>query len=283
LGDGRIDVAGAGVSNDAILDAVGGVAGVEGGLMEDGELVLREGARGREVSGLFDPDSASEETFPVVGGGSGDDAVEVGGITLSLHKTLPASGGAPAPVGLCGGSIVEGGDDGLGLDGGLVDGAISEVDDLFRVAEGEASVGHGALVTGVGGRDSVALANGACHEAIPGTSGEAAVADSHKPVVPAGDGHPDLELDRGVGNRRDGADDAAECGQIIERSAGCAVVDGRQISFFNARERDGGVGEFETGEALADFGAGGRGEDREREESRDGKRCVPNRTQTYSK
>src|ERR1700754_807907 len=36
LGDSRIEAAGEGVSNDAILDAVGCVTGIEGGLMEDG-------------------------------------------------------------------------------------------------------------------------------------------------------------------------------------------------------------------------------------------------------
>ena len=40
LGDSGIEVAGEGVPDDAILDAVGRVAGFEGGLVKDGELFV---------------------------------------------------------------------------------------------------------------------------------------------------------------------------------------------------------------------------------------------------
>ena len=53
-----IEVAGDGVPDDAILDAVRCVAGIEGSLMEDGELLLRQRTGWCEVGGLFDPDGA---------------------------------------------------------------------------------------------------------------------------------------------------------------------------------------------------------------------------------
>jgi hypothetical protein len=70
---------------------------------------------------------------------------------------------------------------------------------------------------------------------------------------------------------------------MVEWTTGCAVVDGREISFFNARERDGGVGEFETGEALADFSVDRYGEYGDCEERREGDRCVSNGAPTDRK
>jgi len=137
-----------------------------------------------------------------------------------------------------------------------MDGAVSEVDELFRVAESEAGVGDGAFVSSICGSDGVSLPNGARHEVIPEASGEATVADRHEPVIPAGDGHPDFELDDRVGNRRDCAGDAAERGQMVEWTTGSAIVDRRKITLFNAGDGDGGVGEFETGETFADFSVG---------------------------
>ena len=101
----------------------------------------------------------AREAFPVVGGSSGDDAVEVVGVALGFHEALLASGGAAFPVGALLRLAVEGGDDRFGFYGGLVLGAIAEVDDLFGMAEGEAGVGVIAMVTGIGGGGGVSVAD----------------------------------------------------------------------------------------------------------------------------
>jgi hypothetical protein len=70
-------------------------------------------------------------------------------------------------------------------------------------------------------------------------------------VIPTGGGHPDFELDDGVGDGRDGTGDAAEGREMIQRTAGGSVVDGGEVALLDAREGDGGVRKFETGETLA--------------------------------
>ena len=189
---------------------------------------------------------AGEEVFPVIGGGSGDDAVEVVGVALGFHEALLASGGAALPVGALLRLAVEGGDDRFGFYGRFVLGAIAEVDDLFRMVEGVAGVGVIAMVTGIGGGGGVSVADGACHEMNRGCSEEAYVADLEKTVVPTGGGHPDLEADDGVGDRRDGSGDAAEGREPLERRAGGLIFEGGEIALLDAREGDGGVGEFES-------------------------------------
>ncbi len=276
LGDCGIEVAGEGIPDDAILDAVGCVAGIECGLMEDGELLVRQIAGGREVGGLFNPDGAGEEMLKVIGGGSGDDAVEVVRVALSFHEALPASGGAAIPVGALLRFAIEGGDDCFGFYGRLVLGAITVVDDLFRMAEGEASVGVVTMVTGIGGGGGVSVADGGCHEMNPWCSGEAPVANLEKPVVPVGGRHPDLEADDGVGDGRDGSGDAAEEREPVERRAGGLVVKGGEVALLGACEGDGRVGELESAEALA-CGC----EDVRRGEKKNGESSVASSSHTY--
>ena len=102
------------------------------------------------------------------------------------------------------------------------------------------------MVTGIGRSSGVSVADGGCHEMNPWCSGEASVADFEKSVVPIGGGHPDLEADDGVGDRRDGSGDAAEGREPLERRAGGLIFEGGEIALLDAREGDGGVGEFES-------------------------------------
>src|SRR5438045_2323059 len=103
--------------------------------------------------------------LPVIGGGSGDDAVEVIGVALGFHEALLASGGAAIPVGALLRLAVEGGDDRFGFYGRLMLGAIAEVDDFFGMAESEAGVGIIAMVTSVGRGGGVSVAECGSHEA----------------------------------------------------------------------------------------------------------------------
>jgi hypothetical protein len=135
LGDFRIEVAGEGVSDDAILDAVGCVAGIKGSLMEDGELFVRQRTGWCEVGGLFDPDGTGEEMLPVIGGGTGDDAVEVVGVSRGFHGARDGREGQSdssppstaslrsAPTGMA-----------APPEASRASRAIAEVDNLFRMA-----------------------------------------------------------------------------------------------------------------------------------------------------
>src|SRR4051794_37871427 len=108
--------------------------------------------------------------LPVIGGGSGDDAVEVIGVKVCFPEALLASGGAAIPIGALLRLAVVGGDDGFGFYGRLMLGAVAEVDDLFGMAESEAGVGLIAVVTSVGCGGGVSVAECGSHEADPGCS-----------------------------------------------------------------------------------------------------------------
>ena len=73
----------------------------------------------------------------IIGGGAGDDAIEVFRITLRLHQALPSARGAAGPVREARGAVIERADDGFRLHCHLVDGSIREIDDFFRMSDCE--------------------------------------------------------------------------------------------------------------------------------------------------
>ena len=73
----------------------------------------------------------------IIGGGAGDDAIEVFRITLRFHQALPSARGAAGPVRKARGAVIELGDDGFRLDCHLVDGSIREIDDFVRMSDCE--------------------------------------------------------------------------------------------------------------------------------------------------
>ena len=110
---------------------------------------------------LRDPDAVGEEVRPVVGGRAGDDAVVVGGEALRLHERLAAAVRAGIEVRALGRAAVERRDGRFRCDGGFVDRAIAEVDDLLGMAERPAGIGAAGAVAGVGGGRGVAARDGA--------------------------------------------------------------------------------------------------------------------------
>ena len=94
----------------------------------------------------------------------------------------------------------------FGLHRRLVDGAIREVDELFRMADGEERVA--ALVAGVGGRRRVAFLHRRRHRREADDAGPAAAADELKLAVPVLR-QPGFHLDLGIGRRPQDRVDAA--------------------------------------------------------------------------
>ena len=137
---------------------------------------------------------------PVVRGSAGDDTVVVFGIALRLHQGLPATVRAGAEVGPLRTFFVKLANDCLGLDGGLVDRPMSEVDDLLRVAQSPGGAHPAAFVAGVGCGRGVSPANRARQAARAVVDGTciAAVADALQLPVPARSREPYLEPDVGV-------------------------------------------------------------------------------------
>src|SRR5579863_2963459 len=105
----------------------------------------------------------------------------------------------------------------LGFLGGLMDGAIPKVDDLFRVAERPAGIGCVTLVTRVGGGTGVAVQDGIGKSGVIDGAGESAVALAMILAVPSESRQPDFKFDVRIAGGLYHAFDAAEIGQLLER------------------------------------------------------------------
>ena len=151
-------------------------------LFEHGELRGRHGGRGILERRHGDAQVPRVQVRLEVRRRARDDRVEVLGVPLRLHQALPSSGRAAVPVRQPRPAIVELRDQRLGLHRRLVDGAIREVHELFRMTDGEQRVA--ALVARIGGRRRVAFLHRRHHRRKADDAGPAAAADELKLAVP---------------------------------------------------------------------------------------------------
>ena len=244
------------VFNDAILDVIDGVAGAERGCLDGGQLGWRNVVGGRIECGQNIPGGVGQKVSPVIGRRACEDAVIVGRIALRFHKGLAAAVGTRIEIGPARGVAVEVFDDGFGGDGGFVNGAIAEVDDLFGMVKRPAGVGDAAFVSGIRRGGSVVMLHGVGEFVEVDFSGEAAVADALEFSIPASGGQPDFEANIGILGGLDGACDPAEGGQILDgaRSGRGEIAGGTEFG-----GGDGGVRNREGREAFASGGGEERG------------------------
>src|SRR6516225_7398802 len=159
---------------------------------------------------------------PIIRGSAGEDAVVVAGKTLRFHESLTAAVRTGCEIGVFRRVAVEGLGGGFADGGHLVNGAVTEVDDFFGMAESPCGVASAGSMTGVSGGRSVAPRHGESQCTPVNFSGEAAIAQSAEFAVPAARGHPDFNFDFGVGRRLGNcADPAKRRKPLIE----CGIAD----------------------------------------------------------
>src|SRR5215471_1078890 len=123
---------------------------------------------------------------PVAGGRDGDDAVVIGGITLGFHQRLSAAVRAGVEIGSLRRLAVEGSDDRFGVTGRLMNSAMTEVDDLFRMIEGPSGGLAAILMASVRGGGGVSVAYGIGEAGVADRAGVASVTNALKLAVPVG-------------------------------------------------------------------------------------------------
>src|SRR6185437_13899996 len=187
------------------------------GLGQHGELARWDVACRIVEQRLLVPDEAGEEVGPGVGWRADDDAVEIVGEALRLHQRLAAAVRATGEIGALRALPGEGGDDRLRVVGRLLEGAVAEIDDPFRMAQSEKR--EPARRVSVIGRGAGIAAPDRLREAgIADTAAEAAAAELLVFAVEAAvRGYPDFEMDQRIAARGRSDGDAAEGRQAGER------------------------------------------------------------------
>src|ERR1700722_9738253 len=143
----------------------------------DGSIFIRWNISGRiHLGGLQIPSEGSNDVGERSRRSARDEPVEIGWIALRLHQGLTSTVGTTAEVRMLDLLAIERVHDGLGFLGGLMNGAVAEVDDLFGVAERPAGIGCVTLVTGVGGGRGVAVLDRVRQRGVIDGAGESAVA-----------------------------------------------------------------------------------------------------------
>ena len=142
------------------------------------------------------PDRQQRAAGPVDARRTGNDAVVILREHLRFLDRLLTACGASHKVRVTRGCVVERGRDGLALFGHFVNGAITEIDELFRMSEGEARAA--TLMTGIraGGRVAAleCRRQGSCRNGPLPRS----VPDALELAVPSCCRHPDFDLDFGI-------------------------------------------------------------------------------------
>src|SRR5579883_1370140 len=160
---------------------------------------------------------------PVIGGRAGEDAVVIVGEALRFHEGLAAAVGAGTEIRMLRPGAIERRNDGFGPIGGLVDGAVAEIGNLFRMAERPLRIDGATFVAGVGAGGGISIENGVGHRSVIDGAGEASVADTFVAAVPTGRGQPDFEFDVGIAGWLDHALNAAERRELLVVEADLAV------------------------------------------------------------
>src|SRR5215472_12961578 len=97
---------------------------------------------------------------PIIRGSAGENAVVIGGKTLRFHESLAAAVRTGREVGVFRRVAIEGLGGSFSDGGHLVNGAVTEIDDFFGMAESPSGVAGAGRMTGVSGGRSVALCHG---------------------------------------------------------------------------------------------------------------------------
>ena len=113
---------------------------------------------------------------------SGDNAVEVFGVTLCGHQPLASTGRTALPIGEARATSIVGSYQRFRLNSSFVNGAKGEIGDLLGMTECNAAAA--ASVTGVGGRRGITLSNRVRHSARVDRTGETASAFHEEFAVP---------------------------------------------------------------------------------------------------
>ena len=226
--------------------------------MDDAMLLLRDEARLVFQHCLCHPDAPRVEAGLRIGGGAGDDAVEVVRESLCLDEGLPPAGRASVEVRARRVRAVEGGGDRLALHRHLVHRPICVINKLLGMAEREARVA--SRVSRVGGTGRIPGAKRSSHRAVCDRAGPPTVSNRLVFPVPSRRGQPHFNFDIGIGRRLDRCGHAAEGGQRGVRLS--AVTGGRRgrrrecACDDRLRHGDGRIGQFQRRQTLAR--AGGR-------------------------
>src|SRR6516225_4621793 len=152
---------------------------------------------------------------PIIRGSASEDAVVILGKTLRFHESLAAAVRTGCEIGVLRRVAVEALCGGFADGGHLVNGAVTEIDDFFGMAESPGGLASVGRMTGVSGGRSVALRDGECQCTPVNFSGEAAIAQSAEFAVPVARGHPDFNFDFGVGRWLGSCADPAERRKLL--------------------------------------------------------------------
>ena len=272
-----LEQAGRRIVHHAVFDAVLRITLGEGRRLDGRHLRGRDVGGGIRLRGLPVEDGLGQEMREVVGGRARDDAVVVLRETLGLHEGLPPAVRAAMEIRALHGPAVEGGRDRLARHRHLVDGAVTEVDDLLGVPERPGRVRRSPAVPGVGGCGRVAEAHGPGQAPQVEVTRESAVAGPLELAVPSRRRKPDLELDVRIRRRLDLSRDPAESGHL----GGRTLRHRHGSRGHGLRARDGGgshrpavvaagCGKGELGQALAGCARRRRGGERQKEQERHG-------------
>ena len=162
----------------------------------------------------FHRDSPRAQLRLIVRRRAGDNPIEVFRIALGLHQGLPPARGATGPVREPWRAIVERRDDGFRFHRHLVNGAIREIYDFFRMSDRERRIR--AAVSRVRRCCRVTLLQRRGQRAIADDSGPAAVADGLELPVPGHGGQPNLNPDVRVRRWRERCRHSAKGWQLAE-------------------------------------------------------------------
>src|SRR6185312_2471587 len=192
----RLEAAGQGILDHPVLVA----ALFDGFRLDQLQLLRSQITARRGGQRLIAPRRAGKKMNPVVGRIAGDNAVKVLRITLCFHQGFAPAVGAALKIGKAWRRASIGLDDRLGRVGGFFQGAIAEVDLLFRMAQRPAGIGIvGILVTVIGAGHGVTLRQARKDTGLGNDAGKAAIADLQiAPVPGALLGDRDLEPDIGI-------------------------------------------------------------------------------------
>jgi len=190
----RIERAPGRFGHQAVLEAIASIARGDDRGINRGEL--RCGDERRPVAGGEEIRGEQRRGAGEVGSGRPrNDAVIVLWKALRLHQRLTSSIRAAGEIGILRRLSIEGANERLGFVSGLMDGAVSVIDNFLRMAKRPLRVRAAGLVTGIRGRCCIPHAQRGGQLRVSDRAGEPAIADTLVFAVPAGGGHPDFELD----------------------------------------------------------------------------------------
>src|SRR5438552_11182617 len=178
---------------------------------------------------------------PVVGGSAGNDSVELVGITLRLHQSLASAIRAADKIAPRRVAPIERANDRFGLNACLVYRAISEIDQLLRMADGPGCAAS-SLVTIVSAGDGIAAGERIDEIPIRNGTSPSTVSNLNILAVPARRWKPQGKFDLGIFCRT--SDRLHFAARRPNDGDGIGKWSGRH----RGRRRDGRVRQLQTGQ-----------------------------------